>query len=76
MGLFGIKKANEDTKPSNTFINENVINAADYSNMPVNTVVGYNQPTDVSNPDVMHYDANSNNGLNVYVISGKFNGKQ
>ena len=62
MGLFGIKKANEDTKPSNTFINENVINAADYSNMPVNTVVGYNQPTDVSNPDVMNYDANSNNG--------------
>lgn len=61
MGLFGIKKANEDTKPSNTFINENVINAADYSNMPVNTVVGYNQPTDVSNPDVMNYDANSNN---------------
>jgi len=62
VGLFGIKKANEDTKPSNTFINENVINAADYSNMPVNTVVGYNQPTDVSNPDVMNYDANSNNG--------------
>lgn len=62
MGLFGIKKANEDTKPSNTFINENVINAADFSNMPVNTVVGYNQPTDVSNPDVMNYDANSNNG--------------
>lgn len=62
MGLFGIKKANEDTKPSNSFINENVINAADYSNMPVNTVVGYGQPTEVSNPDVMNYDTNGNNG--------------
>lgn len=45
MGLFGIKKADEDNKSSNTFINESVINAQDYSNMPNNTIVGYNDPT-------------------------------
>lgn len=64
MGLFGIKKANEDTKPSNTFINESVINAADYSNMPVNTVVGYNQQVNDynNNQPVVNYDNNANNG--------------
>lgn len=75
MGLFGIKKANEDTKPSNSFINESVINAADYSNMPSNTVVGYNQPTDtyvnnVSVEPVMEtFDANNINSGETFVYS-------
>ena len=75
MGLFGIKKANEDSRPSNTFINENVINAADYSNMPNNTVIGYGQPTEVSNTENFNqgetfvYSQVSNNEFNNQFMS-------
>ena len=71
MGLFGIKKANEDSKPSNTFINESVINAEDYSNMPNNAIVGYNQPTDglVSNQVDTNFDANNFNSGETFVYS-------
>ena len=75
MGLFGIKKANEDSRPSNTFINENVINAADYSNMPNNTVIGYGQPTEVSNTENFNqgetfvYSQVSNNDFNNQFMS-------
>ena len=61
MGLFGIKKAKDDSKSNNTFINNNVINASDYSNMPNNTVVGYNDPTQVVN-----YSQSANNETFVY----------
>ena len=61
MGLFGIKKANEDTKPSNTFFNQDVINAEDYSNMPNNTVVGYTNPAlDIQNVEDVNYNNPSN----------------
>ena len=61
MGLFGIKKANEDPKPSNTFFNQDVINAEDYSNMPNNTVVGYANPTlDIQNVEDVNYNNPSN----------------
>lgn len=60
MGLFGIKKANEDSKPSNTFINQDIINAEDYSNMPNNTVVGYTNPAlDIQNVEQNNYNDNS-----------------
>lgn len=72
MGLFGIKKANEEPKNNNTFINQDVINAADYSNMPNNQVVGYNQPAaDVVNNDpvVMNYDMNNYNNGETFVYT-------
>lgn len=62
MALFGIKKVNEDSKSTGTFINENVINAVDYSNMSNNTVVGYAQPTDGYNIDQTPVNYNVNNG--------------
>lgn len=70
MGLFGIKKANEDTKPSNTFFNQDVINAEDYSNMPNNTVVGYTNPAlDIQNVE----DVNYNNPFNETFVYSQVN---
>ncbi len=64
MGLFGIKKVDEP-KQNGTFINQDVINAADYSNMPNNVVVGYSTPTDeVQNNNNMSFDMNSYNQNN------------
>lgn len=60
MGLFGVKKVNEDSKSSNTFINQDVINAEDYSNMPNNTVVGYTNPAlDIQNVELNNYNNDS-----------------
>ena len=72
MGIFGIKKANEEPKSNNTFINDAVINAADYSNMPNNTVVGYNQSTDVNDgfdQVIMNVDQNNYNNGETFVYS-------
>lgn len=65
MGLFGFKKVDEEPKNNNTFINTEVINAQDYSNMPNNTVVGYQPMDEVINVEPIatpNYDSNNYNG--------------
>lgn len=72
MGLFGIKKVDEKNNRSNTFFNDSVINAPDYSNMPNNNVVGYMQPMDSVqnvNRENTSYNGNNINTQETFVFS-------
>ena len=71
MGLFGIKKVDEP-KQNGTFINQDVINAPDYSNMPNNVVVGYSTPTNELQNNNVSYDMNNysqNNDQQTFVYT-------
>lgn len=71
MGLFGIKKVEDNQKNTNNFINNDVINAEDYSNMPNNTIVGYKPIDNVTNIEqsTANYENYSNNDTNTFVYT-------